>query len=263
MTRLDLHRPADAIGRAALDGAVFIQPIGATEQHGPHLPTNTDSLIATRAAADIAELAEGIDAVVLPTIEYALSSEHLWAAGTISLSARTFDAVLDEVAESVKRAGAERLVFLNAHGGNTPSLQVACREIRVRHGLLTFLMHPFLPPDRGGTAAHPDEHGHGIHGGFEETSLMLHLYPELVDMEQAATALPEWLERFEHIGFGGLVEFGWTSRDISRTGVIGNPLLATPVDGERLYNAAIANAAASLKELATFTFPNAAERHPC
>ena len=79
---------------------------------------------------------------------------------------------------------ARRLVFLNGHGGNSALVNVANRELRLHHGLMTFLAHPGLPPDQGG-ASPAEELGMGIHGGTDETSMMLHLAPELVDMSAA------------------------------------------------------------------------------
>ncbi len=98
--------------------------------------------------------------------------------------------MLDDLARCLARLPAARLGFLNAHGGNSSLLNAACRDLRRRHGLSTFLLHPFVPPDQGGKSA-ADERGPGIHGGHRETSLMLHLRPETVDMSvESANLLP-------------------------------------------------------------------------
>ena len=89
---------------------------------------------------------------------------------------RTLLAVLDDIGRCVAMTPAQRLVFLNGHGGNSALLDVANRELRLNHGLMTFLTHPGMPADQGG-ASPADELGMGVHGGTDETSMMLHLAP--------------------------------------------------------------------------------------
>ena len=118
---------------------------------------------------------------LLPALAYTKSNEHAWSAGTIWLSPTTLLAVLDDIGRCVAITPARKLVFFNGHGGNSALLGVANRELRLAHGLMSFVAHPGVPPDQGGLSA-PDELGMGVHGGHDETSLMLHLAPELVDM---------------------------------------------------------------------------------
>ena len=182
-----------------------MQPLGAVEQHGPHLPFNTDLLIADR----ISELAvervgDELDVWLLPPLAYTKSNEHAWSAGTIWLSATTLLAVLDDIGRCVATTDARKLVFFNGHGGNSALVGVANREIRLAHGLMTFLAHPGVPPDQGGVSA-PDELGMGIHGGTDETSMMLHLAPHLVDMAVATRNVPEQLADNRYVRFGGAV----------------------------------------------------------
>lgn len=145
-----------------------------------------------------------------------------------------------------------RLAFLNAHGGNSALLGVALRELRTRHGLRTFLLHASLPADQGGVSP-ATEYGMGVHGGLKETSAMLHLRPDLVDMTQARRSIPEHLTSYEYIGFGKPVSFGWTSDDFATgNGLIGDPTGATPELGSKLVDTAIAAGAAALRECARF-----------
>ena len=140
-------------------------------------------------------------------------------------------------------------MFLNGHGGNSSLLNVACRELRLRYGLMTFLAHPFVPPDQGGKAETDpaDERGMGVHGGIDETSLILHLRPELVDMDAAFRNVPEPLADNTYVKFGGQVSFGWLSHDFGPSGHIGDPTGATAERGKALFEAAVAAVGAAAR----------------
>jgi creatinine amidohydrolase len=144
-------------------------------------------------------------------------------------------------------------VFLNGHGGNSALLGVACRELRRRFGLRTFLMHPNVPADQGGRASAPEELGMGVHGGRGETSLMLHLRPDLVHMDRAVRAVPEQLADYRYVGFGKPVSFGWLSDDFGPAGIVGDPTGATAQEGKQRFDDALTHALAALHEVATFT----------
>jgi len=235
--------------------SILVQPLGAVEQHGPHLPFNTDLVIADRvAAAAIDRVGADLDVWLLPSLAYTKSNEHAWSAGTIWLSATTLLAVLDDIGRCVATTSARRLVFFNGHGGNSALVGVANREIRLAHGLMTFLAHPGVPPDQGGVSA-ADELGMGVHGGTDETSMMLHVAPELVDMDAATRNVPESLARNEYVRFGGPVGFGWLSDDFGPDGHIGDPTAATAERGEALFDAAVDAFCAALAEVATFELP--------
>lgn len=232
-----------------------VQPIGAVEHHGPHLPLVTDALIAEAVATAAAQSCPELPIGLLPVLSYALSSEHRWAPGTISLEVTTLLAVLDDLGASLARAGVRRLLFVNGHGGNSALLRVACREIRVRHGLLTFLAHPHVPVDQGGAGGDALEGGFAVHGSAGETSMVLHLRPDLVHLELARRSIPTWLGEFHHVGFGKEVSFGWTSRDIMPSGVVGDPTAASPETGKVLFEASVARLAEAMAEIAGFAFP--------
>ncbi len=241
--------------REASPGLVAVQPIGAVEHHGAHLPLGTDALIAERVGEGIVDTYRDLPLTLLPVLSYALSSEHLWAPGTVSLSATTLLAVLDDIGSSLARAGTERLVFLNGHGGNSALLRVACRELRVRHGLLTFLAHPHVPVDQGREAATDTEEGFAIHGSADETSMVLHLRPDLVDLERAERSIPSYLHDYRHVGFGAEVSFGWTSADVMASGVIGDPTLASAERGKELFERCIERFGPIMAEISRFSFP--------
>jgi creatinine amidohydrolase len=231
--------------------------LGAIEAHGPHLPVSTDFVLAdatTSTAVD--RFGEDLDLWQLPTIPFTKSNEHAWAPGTIWLSANTMLSMLDDVARSLSLTHAKTLVFVNAHGGNSALLQVALRDIRLRYGLRTFLMHPWMATDEG------NELGMSIHAGHDETSLMMHLRPDLVDLSQATRRVPEHLATNKHVRFGGSVAFGWLSHDFDQPddvgpeglplGVIGDPTSANAAHGKRCFDAIINTMGEQFDEIRRF-----------
>jgi len=253
-----LRRFADLTGpqlaERFTDRTVLVQPLGAIEQHGPHLPLSTDSVIATAVAeAAVATVGDELDVWLLPTLEYTKSNEHAWSAGTVWLSATTLLAVLDDLGRCIATTAAQRLVFLNGHGGNSALLNVANRELRLHHGLMTFTTHPGVPPDQGGSSP-PGELGMGVHGGTDETSLMLHLAPHLVDIGAAQRRVPEALAENRYVRFGGPVSFGWMSNDFFADGYIGDPTAATAEVGKHLFEASVHGFCEALREIAAFNF---------
>jgi creatinine amidohydrolase len=249
----DLRAPD--LQRLVTSSSILVQPLGAVEQHGPHLPLNTDLLIAERVATVAVErVGAELDVWLLPALAYTKSNEHAWSPGTIWLSASTLLSVLDDVGRCVATTAARKLVFFNGHGGNSALVGVANREIRLAHGLMTFLAHPGVPPDQGG-ASPAGELGMGIHGGTDETSLMLHLAPELVDMTVATRNVPESLAANRYVRFGGAVGFGWLSDDFGPDGHIGDPTTATAERGAELFEAAVVACGEALAEIARFELP--------
>lgn len=236
---------------------VAVLPLGSLEQHGPHLPVSTDYLIATSVAeASVASVAAAGSAPVLllPPLAYTKSDEHAWAPGTIWLSWDTLMRTLVDIGRSLACTPVRRLFFLNGHGGNSALGQVACRELRKEFGLLTFFGHPSVPVDFGGATSEPSELGMGIHGGFHETSMVLHLRPELVHLELASPAVPEHLTSYQRIGFGKPVSFGWLSDDFGPAGHIGDPTGASADVGKAHFEGAVAGTAAAVEEASRFEF---------
>lgn len=252
--RLDSLR-APQIDELVGAASIVVLPLGAVEQHGPHLPLDTDLLIADRvSAAAVERVGDEHDVWLLPPLAFTKSNEHAWSPGTIWLSATTLLAVLDDVARCVATTRARKLVFFNGHGGNSALIAVANREIRLAHGLMTFLAHPSLPPDQGGESG-GGESGMGIHAGLDETSLMLHLAPERVDPDLAPRNVPDGLVDNDHVRFGGSVAFGWLSDDFGAAGHIGDPTGATPERGAKLFDSAVDGFCAALAEIAAFELP--------
>ena len=234
--------------------SVIIQPMGAIEQHGPHLPLNTDQVIADAVArAVVQQFGDELDLWLLPTMAYTKSNEHAGFPGSIWMSAETMLRVLDDLGRSIALLPTDRLVFLNAHGGNSGLLSVANRDLRLAHGLKTFLAHPGVPPDQGGTSP-AAELGMGVHGGTEETSIMLHLRPELVDLGAAVRNVPEALASNTYVRFGGKVSFGWLASDFGPDGHIGDPTGASAQLGKELFDGSVQALGAALREVRDFDF---------
>lgn len=253
-TRDISHLSAQEFQQRILETSILVQPLGAIEQHGPHLPLATDSIIAEAIAIEGVSRAVrlGVDAWLLPTLTYTKSNEHAWCPGTVWLSAPTMQAVIADLGRSVASSRCRKLVFFNGHGGNSALVSMMNRELRLQLGLQTFLTHPSLPADQGG-GSHGGEKGMGIHGGHDETSLMLHLRPDLVDMALARRSIPEHLSENTHVRFGGRVQFGWLSNDFSDSGVIGDPEGANAAHGAQGFENAAQALCDALIEIDRYT----------
>jgi len=256
-----LHR-LSTVDIAALpkERGVLVQPIGAIEQHGPHLPVMTDAFVAESIAAGaVRRLPDEAPVWVLPTLHYGKSSEHLGRAGTISLSTRTLLSVCEDVGRSVAASGFRRLVFVNGHGGNPSTLDTVARDIRTETGLMVF---PVTTGRLGLPEGFdvPDEE-FSIHGGHVETSLVLALDPSVVRMDRAqegGRAVADLYRDKRHLTLEGTVPSAWVTDDLSANGVIGDPLKATEAFGSQIREAWESRLAAALLEIVGFEFPGSA-----
>jgi creatinine amidohydrolase/Fe(II)-dependent formamide hydrolase-like protein len=229
--------------------SVLILPLGSIEQHGPHLPLNTDVVIAEGLASRIvARWGEALDLWRLPTVSVSLAREHEWAAGTLSLSTEGMTTLVRDLGRTIARALPTRnLLILNGHGGNRGILEALARDLRTDFGLNVCVFHPAALSDGRKEGGVPE-----IHGGKNETSIMLALAPHLVRRERMADggkitnpALIE--ERILDLS----VTWPWSSDDarLAADGVIGNPREAMAEFGERLIEAAVSAAGKIIKQL--------------
>ena len=164
---------------------IALLPVGAIEQHGPHLPVCVDAAINAGVLARAMELLpDDLPVCVLPPVPYGKSVEHDSFCGTLSLSAATLTAVWTDIGDSLHRAGVQKLVLFNAHGGQPQVMDIVARDLRKRHGMLVVTLSWFsfgLPESMFSDT----ELKHGLHAGDVETSVMLHLHPTLVQMDKA------------------------------------------------------------------------------
>ena len=213
--------------------AVF--PTAAVEQHGPHLPVGTDTIINQGHLDLLVERApKDLDIRILPVQTVGKSNEHLWQRGTITIPAHVQIDAWTEIGLSVARAGVKKLVFVNSHGGNESIMDIVARELRVRHGMLVAFTswHMFGYP-KG--AFSDDETRLGIHAGEIETALMLAFRPDLVRMDKAKDFRPvtyEMEEIFKYLRTGRPGGFGWMAQDIRPEGAAGDASKATPENGQ-------------------------------
>lgn len=234
---------------------IALLPLGAHEQHGPHLPFETDTLI-------VAGLVNRLESVLPPSLSIEFlavepvgySIEHMDIQGTRSLA---FDEAVHRwigIGESLTRQGISKLVILNAHGGNAPLMTIVATELRVRFNMLAVATSwtRFGLPDG---LISPDDKALDIHGGFIETSVMLALHPELVNMQKAENFSSNqslYTETYKHLRAYGPHAFGWKMTDLNKKGVAGNASLATAQAGEKIIAHSLKGIIELLEDIAKF-----------
>lgn len=240
-TMLTLHHTRFEI--AATDCSTAVLPVGAVEQHGRHLPVGTDTLLAQAFGE---RLARELDAYLLPPLAITSSIEHRQAKGTVYLKADTLALVVRDIAESLRHAGFTRLILANFHGGNWV-LKPTVRQLNRDHGDFRAIL---VQPELG---AHDYqaifEHPHGdVHGGEFETSLMLHLHPDLVRPYTAGA--PETPPPQAFLDYFDMTE-------LTRDGHWGWPEAATAEKGRRALDALVATGLRFVREIEAFGRPSA------
>lgn len=238
---------------------VLLQPVGAIEQHGPHLPLIVDAAIGVAVLGKALEkLNPEIPAYALPPLYYGKSNEHWHFPGTITLSAQTLIATLTEVAESVYRAGFRKLVLLNSHGGQPQVMEIVARDLHQQHeDFMVFPLFTWRVPHCAGEFLSSKEKELGIHAGDAETSLMLSVLPDQVQMQKAIAEYPHGLPEESLLSMEGKLPFAWTTRDLSQSGVLGDPTVATKEKGDRLLDSVSDGWVQVIQDIYKFQQPSA------
>ena len=237
------------VGTALSASSILCLPMGSMEQHGPHLPLNTDTVLAEAFTRRIVERwGEAYDLWRLPSISVGLSREHDWAAGTLSLSVAGMTAMLHDLARAIAHSLPTRnLLVVNGHGGNRGILEAVGRELRGDVGLNLGALHLGAMISPVQDAATPE-----IHAGKDETSVMLALAPELVRRERIATlAAPPDGAVARALILDPAMSWPWSSADgrIAAAGVIGDARGASAGHGDAIVSRVVEAAEAVLKQL--------------
>ena len=234
----------DEIEAVACHDPVLLLPIGAIEQHGPHLPIDTDTSAVTEVAIRAASLLPEGSALVLPTIAWGLSPYWLPYAGTITLRPETILALISDIGRSVAAHGVQRMVIVNGHGGNAGIVGVAATQL-ADHGIRTLALSYWSLLGTELAEWAPGDHGLIGHAGQTETSIQLYLQPERVHADYRS--LSDWsdLERLATSPIAGVGYRPPEPMTEAPNGVYGNAPLGDAEIGERI----ITSAAARLAEL--------------
>ncbi|MBI5716676.1 MAG: creatininase family protein [Burkholderiales bacterium] len=238
------------------ENTVVVLPAGSTEQHGPHLPCAVDTVICAGVVGHaLARLAKEVPAFALPPITYGKSEEHLHFPGTLTLDGETLYATVVQVGESVYRSGFRKLLIVNGHGGQPQIMEMAARELRLRHGdYVVVPHHTWRLPHVAGRYLSEREKKLAMHAGHAETAIMMALAPDTVHMERAvANYPPEFPSKL--LSPDGRPACAWSARDFGPSGVIGDPLPATREQGDAILDSLAASWAQAITELHAMSWP--------
>lgn len=247
---------ADCTSRdfAALDrgNLIAVLPVGAIEQHGPHLPMSVDTAIIDGIiAATLPLIPHDCPALFLPTMPVGKSNEHSAWPGTLTLSAQTLIALWTEIGDCVAAAGVRKLVLLNSHGGQIAVMDIVARDLRIKHKILAVAANWFAMGLPEGVLT-PEEDRFGIHAGDMETSVMRALHPDHVQMQHARNFHPRVADLARdnrQLGLSPSGRLGWQAQDMNAAGACGNAAIATAEKGRTFIDHAARQIATLLQEV--------------
>jgi creatinine amidohydrolase len=251
------------VRRAASQDRVALIPVGTLEDHGPHLPIDTDLRIISEICLRASERAPD-DVVLLPAIPHGYDPHHMDFPGAISIAWDTFTRYCKDVGTSLAQHGFRRMLYLNGHGSNQNMVEIAARLVMIDHPEVLAAAAFYLTSRKGIDAVESireSAFGGMAHADELETSIYLHLDPDAIDMTKAVDEQGYPAGENAHMEWwadGSLKLMPWWS-SFSRTGVQGTPTLATPEKGRAFLEAAVDECVAYIKELKEKPLP---ERKP-
>ncbi len=217
---------------------IALLPVGAIEQHGPHLPVDTDAFDADYLCKKVAEKCSEPKPFVLPPVLYGVSYHHEDFKGTLSVSNNTLSQFVYDIGMSAARNGIQKLVIINGHGGNSPALTFAAQMINRD-------AHIFTCVDSGESSDSDIdamiETPNDVHAGEIETSTALVNRPHLVRSEKMKKFVPQFSSRYLNFSSKRSVEWYARTAKISANGVFGDPTKASPEKGKKIWDVMIRN----------------------
>ncbi len=249
------------IGEHIQRNSLLILPVGTTEEHGPHMPVDTDARIAEAYGTRLAQtLQPELPVLVLDTIRYGYSMQIMrqWP-GTIVLRSRVFMDSIFDLCSSLLGMGFTKLALLDCHGHHGGPLNTVSRELCDATGKAIAILSPAVLSREAFNAVRKSAQGGAIHAGEWETSFLLHVSPEVVDMSLAssADAMTYHSDFVAGDGFMGKQRVTWSTWYIqaSQSGVYGDPTPASAETGRIIVDAAVSEGARFLKEFWHFESP--------
>lgn len=230
-------------GSSTLLADIAILPVGSIENHGPHLPVGTDLILAETFVNEATIDLE--NTIVLPASPFGASFEHANKQGTLPIDDTILNGLWDNLLSALSRQGYQKVLIVNAHGGQTANVEIAAREARFQHNILvvSFNIQAAMAEawrdvkKEDDFRNDDDELDYGIHGGLIETSVMLHINPNLVDVDKLSHFRPRWNRNMRMLKpHSAIVSYGWRSEDLCAEGALGDASKASIEKGKKIFD---------------------------
>jgi len=225
---------------------IALLPVGAIEQHGPHLPLDVDSYDAAYLARRVAEACSEPQPLVLPLVPFGVSYHHERFPGTISISNEAMASYIYDIGKSLAANGIEKLLIINGHGDNSPTLNFAAQMLNRDFGIFVCVDTGESSDQDINALAKTEE---DVHAGEIETSTALATRPHLVKLELAQADIPRFSNRYLRFSSERKVSWFAHTDHMSRTGIIGDPTKASAEKGRRMWDIMIAHLISLVEEM--------------